>query len=43
VGLEDALEGLGRRTLAGATATGRHSHGGGRGVSGGSGVFRHFV
>ena len=33
VGLEDALEGLGRRTLAGATATGGHS--GSRGVSGG--------
>ena len=39
VGLEDALKGLGRRTLAGATATGRHSHGGGGGVSGGG----HFV
>jgi hypothetical protein len=33
VGLEDALEGLGRRTLAGAAATGRHSHRGGGGVS----------
>ena len=42
VGLEDALEGLGRRTLAGATATGRHSHGGGNRVSS-RGVFRHFV
>jgi hypothetical protein len=42
VGLEDALEGLGRRTLAGATATGRHSHRGGGGVSSGGGSV-HFV
>jgi hypothetical protein len=41
VRLEDALEGLGRRTLAGATATGGHS--GGNRVSGGGSVFRHFV
>jgi hypothetical protein len=40
VGLENALEGLGRRTLAGATATGGHS--GSRGVSGG-GSSVHFV
>ena len=39
MGLEDALEGLGRRALAGAATTGRH--GGGNRVS--SGCSLHFV
>jgi hypothetical protein len=41
VGLEDALKGLGRRTLAGAAAT--SGHGRGRGVSGRRDRIRHFV
>jgi len=42
VGLEDALEGLGRGSLAGAAATSRLSHGGHVRVSSRS-CLRHFV
>jgi len=40
VGLEDALEGLGRRALAGAAATTRHAANGGRREGGGHFVLR---